>query len=897
MLFFAVMLTVQYEGSWTAAERLYLSDYLKSGTRGKASAMAASKYTLLEAVIGKGQRLVIGDEVEPVMGPDGRPGYRLTDEGVKDGIARLTWVTGVFNNRGLHRLMSQAVYADHESWEFYRKAVYLSLAFFVLALFVAVPKDRKRRTIWKHGRRLRGPELVTTAEFNEKLGKSKLLTTHLPDGIALINEEGTWWDKLFHKNLSRWARVPRDREAMHFLIVGDSGTGKSAAIRQMLSQVWERGEAAIVYDPAMEYLPQFYDESRGDVILNPMDARCPFWTPGDEVPHEAEALTLAVSLFPDQGRENRFFVEAPRKIFAHLINLKPTPEQLTYWMSNADEIDKRIEGTEMAAMIDRGAANQRSGVLGSLNMVADAFKLLPKESETTRRWSTVEWAKERKGWVFLTSKPTMRERMRPLISLWLDLLVLRLMNDDTARRKTTSLAAVREAAVRAGYEVEGLAPTSRAAQKLGEAGMATETLQRHLTRGDRADDGQRRLYVVDESSMASTRQMHTFVERLKENDRVLFVGDTRQHEAVEAGRPYAQLQEAGLRTAHLDEIIRQKDPALKEAVEQLARGEVRVAIGNLNSQGRVHEIGDRHERIAEIAREYVRSPESTLVVSPDNESRREINQHIHRAMQGSGQVKGEEHQVAVLYARQDITGADRQHAQNYEQGDVIRYSKGSKPLGIEAGEYARVARVDKATNTVTVARKSGEELSYDPRRLQGVTVYRETERAFAEGDRVQMTAPYHEQKLANRELGTVDKIDGDGNLKLRMDSGREVEFNTKQHPHLDYGYAVTSHSSQGQTADRVLIHVDSSQAHGELLNSRMAYVSVSRAQYDLQMYTNDAKTLGHELSRDVSHPSAIQQTSDPAAMQQQTPIQQDISQQVAPQPVGMELSRGHGLGL
>jgi ATP-dependent exoDNAse (exonuclease V) alpha subunit len=59
-----------------------------------------------------------------------------------------------------------------------------------------------------------------------------------------------------------------------------------------------------------------------------------------------------------------------------------------------------------------------------------------------------------------------------------------------------------------------------------------------------------------------------------------------------------------------------------------------------------------------------------------------------------------------------------------------------------------------------------------------------------------------------------------------MDSGREVEFNARQHPHLDYGYAVTSHSSQGQTADRVLIHVDSAQGHGELLNSRMAYVSV-----------------------------------------------------------------------
>jgi conjugative relaxase-like TrwC/TraI family protein len=441
--------------------------------------------------------------------------------------------------------------------------------------------------------------------------------------------------------------------------------------------------------------------------------------------------------------------------------------------------------------------------------------------------------------------------------------------------KTTSLAAVREAAVSAGYEVEGLAPTSRAAQKLAEAGMGTETLQRHLTRGDRADDGQKRLYIVDESSMASTRQMHTFVERLKENDRVLFVGDVRQHEAVEAGRPYAQLQEAGLRTARLDEIIRQKDPALKEVVEQLARGDVREAISNLNGQGRVHEIGDRAERIAEIAREYVRQPENTLVVSPDNESRREINGQIHRAMQGAGQVKEEEHAVRVLNARQDLTGADRQWAPNYEPDDVIRYSKGSKPLGIAAGEYAKVIRTDARENTVTVERGNGQELSYDPRRLQGVAVYREAERTFAEGDRVQMTAPYHEQKLANRELGTVEKIGGNGDLKLRMDSGHEAEFNIRQHPHLDYGYAVTSHSSQGQTADRVLIHVDSEQAHGELINSRMAYVSVSRAKFDVQVYTNDAETLGRQLGRDVSHPSALQP---------QTPIQQErAAQKIEPQ--------------
>jgi ATP-dependent exoDNAse (exonuclease V) alpha subunit len=121
-------------------------------------------------------------------------------------------------------------------------------------------------------------------------------------------------------------------------------------------------------------------------------------------------------------------------------------------------------------------------------------------------------------------------------------------------------------------------------------------------------------------------------------------------------------------------------------------------------------------------------------------------------------------------------------------------------------------------------------------------------------------------------------------MKLKMDSGREVEFNARQHPHLDYGYAVTSHSSQGQTADRVLIRLDSSQAHGELLNSRMAYVSVSRAQFDVKMYTNDAKTLGQDLSRDVSHPSALQQ--------------QDEAQKMGPQPErGPQIEISQGMSL
>ena len=260
--------------------------------------------------------------------------------------------------------------------------------------------------------------------------------------------------------------------------------------------------------------------------------------------------------------------------------------------------------------------------------------------------------------------------------------------------KTTTLSVIREGAEAEGYRVEGFAPTSRAAQKLGEAGMETSTLQKHLVRGQQPDTGEKRLYVLDESSLASTRQVHEFVNRLHPNDRVLLVGDRRQHEAVEAGRPFAQLQDAGMKTVKLEEIVRQKDPELKQVVEQLARGEVREAIQNLDRQGRVHEIQGHDERIAAIAKEYAKSPENTLVISPDNRSRMEINERVHAELQRSGLVSNEEHRIRTLVPRQDLTGADRTWAERYEVGDVLRYSRASKETGIGKGAYAQVKSID-----------------------------------------------------------------------------------------------------------------------------------------------------------------------------------------------------------
>ena len=456
--------------------------------------------------------------------------------------------------------------------------------------------------------------------------------------------------------------------------------------------------------------------------------------------------------------------------------------------------------------------------------------------------------------------------------------------------KTTSLAAVRQAAEHEGYRVFGLAPTSRAAQKLAESGIESGTLQRHLVRGEQPDGGQSRLYILDESSLASTKQMNELLHRLDGGDRVLLVGDKRQHEAVEAGRPYRQLQEAGMHTARLHEVVRQKEPELREAVEQLARGDVHGAVANLEQQGRVHEIVVREERLGTIAREYAREPQGTLVISPDNESRRELNALIHREMQGCGDVSRDEHKLRTLDARQEMTGADRQWAGQYETGDLVRYTRGSKVLGIERGEYARVNRVDARENRITIERENGAQQTYDPRRLSGVTVYQEVHREFSQGDRVQFTAPSRELQVANRELGTIERVSHSGNLEIRMDSGREVRFNIRDHPHLDQGYAVTSHSSQGQTADRVLIHVDTDRSE-LLVNDRFAYVSVSRAQYDARIYTNDRSKLPHSLSRDNS-----QRTATEAQEQQSVGLKIEPPSARSERPAEQEQGNSLGIG-
>ena len=427
--------------------------------------------------------------------------------------------------------------------------------------------------------------------------------------------------------------------------------------------------------------------------------------------------------------------------------------------------------------------------------------------------------------------------------------------------KSTALVALREGAESAGYAVEGFAPTSRAAQQLRDAGISSVTLQSFLARDRQeqfvGDPTRRHLYMLDESSLTSTKQVRDFLQKINPQDMVLLVGDIRQHQAVEAGKPFEQLQQAGMQTAQLDQIVRQKDPELLKVVEHLAKADVATGIQLLQEQGRVREIPDRAERIQAIVKDYAVNPEKTLIVSPDNASRRDINEAVHIELQRRGHIAPQDHAVQVLVQRAEMTGADRAWASLYRIGDVLHYQRGSADIGIQSGSYAQVVATDPKENTITVQKKNGVEATYNPSRLRGIDAYAEVERNFSVGDRVQFTAPNRELHVANRALGTIDQFTQDGLMAMKMDTGRIVSFDPQLLRHFDHGYAVTSHSSQGVTADRVLVNVDHA-THPDLINSRFAYVSISRASREVMLFTDNAAKLGPQLSMDSSKTSAME---------------------------------------
>ena len=393
-------------------QRYYLPCYVQTGFL--SSMLQSSDYQLVTVSDRQHHaRPVTEDDVQPgsTPQPNSKPIPLVLSQAARSsGVVFLYRGAKVsYQNRPLHLYLQHFVYDGDSFLAIFRVPLWSGLAVFLLQLPFTVRKDVRRLKEMKYGRLLKGPVMVSPKAFNRAIKG---------DGVGFRTTES--------KDLMR---IPQPAEGQHIELMGDTGTGKTRLIMQLLVQIRERGHSAIVYDPACEFVQRFYDP-KNDTILNPLDARCPYWGPSEELRRRAEAKAIAASLYqPTTDKKGEFFTETPQKIFAHLLTFGPSPQELVEWMANPDEIDRRVQNTEMAMMLAKGAQQQRNGVLASLGLIADSLRMLPRKETAHSRWSATEWAEERKGWIFLTSKPSEREALRPLHSLWIDLLVLRLLNE------------------------------------------------------------------------------------------------------------------------------------------------------------------------------------------------------------------------------------------------------------------------------------------------------------------------------------------------------------------------------------------------------------------------------------------------------------------------------------
>ena len=433
--------------------------------------------------------------------------------------------------------------------------------------------------------------------------------------------------------------------------------------------------------------------------------------------------------------------------------------------------------------------------------------------------------------------------------------------------KTTMLDRARTLAEKKGWRMMGLAPSASAVQTLAsEAGIESETLQRFLARNAGVAEGRltnrgaremraafaKTILVVDEGSLASTVQARDLLRIANEFriPRVVLVGDAKQLDAVDAGKPFAQLQAAGMKTAVMDEIMRQRDPDLKQAVEASLAGEIGRAFDKLGSN--VAAVKSDNIGGAVAARWLGLSDEArenTGVMAPSHELRQQINGHIRERLAREGRLHGPVMESERLVSK-GYTNAEKSLASNYAMGDVVAFHRPYKRIGVEKGDERRVMGVDRKAGAVLLDDRHGGKVAWKPEeiggRRGGSEVYRREDIELRAGDRIRWTRNDAGLGLVNSRTADVVAVK-DGRVTFRLEDGKTLELGRgdPQMRHLDHAWASTVHAFQGRTVDNVIAAMEA--RHPHLTTQKSFYVEISRARDRAELVTDDAAELQAQL--------------------------------------------------
>lgn len=410
--------------------------------------------------------------------------------------------------------------------------------------------------------------------------------------------------------------------------------------------------------------------------------------------------------------------------------------------------------------------------------------------------------------------------------------------------KTNSVLAASAAALRQqGYDVVALAPTHSAATTLGTAiGAKGQTAAKYLhSRPEPA--GRPTVYMVDEASMLSARDMDKLLSRTQ-GGRVVMVGDVQQLGSVEAGAAFRQLQaNSGLETQVLDKIVRQHNDQLEAAVYDAIRGDAQSALNKID----VREIDTRESRVDAIANDYTsmsrEDRDKTIIIAPGRDDRREINDAVRERLQERGEL-GESVHIKALDSR-DMTAVERRRAGSYAVGDQVQAGRDYVSLGLKRGDFAHVVAVDVDKNRLMLETVAGEQKQIDPSRVTKLTAYETRDMQIAVGDKLVNRA--NTAELKNGATLRVEKI-AEGQIHARDDADKLHKLDAGTQHRIDHGYAQTTHESQGRTCKNVLVHAESTRTN--LQNQQGMYVALSRATDDARIYTDDRQALAQQIERE-----------------------------------------------
>ncbi|MGA0556818.1 MobF family relaxase [Larkinella sp. VNQ87] len=413
---------------------------------------------------------------------------------------------------------------------------------------------------------------------------------------------------------------------------------------------------------------------------------------------------------------------------------------------------------------------------------------------------------------------------------------------------------------KAGKTVTVVAPTAQASRGvLRDEGFANaETVSLLLADSKKQDALKGQVLWVDEAGLLGNADMTALLDLAnKQNARLILGGDTRQHSAVVRGDALRILNTvAGIKTAEVNKIYRQRDTDYRAAVEDLAKGNVASGFARLDSIGFIESVDplNPHQNLVRDYADALKRGKSALVVSPTHEQSDAITNSIRAKLKEQGLIGHKEIQ-ATRYTNLNLTTAERADWRNIQPGHRVQFNQNVP--GFQRGSLWQVKSSTK--DGVEVENEQQQTMRLPLEKAAHFDVLRRSEIALAKGDKVRITRngfDANKNRLNNGQMLDVVKVSKNGPILLRNETSKVHYTLDQQFGHIAHSYCVTSHASQGKTVDEVLLWQPAATFPGT--DAKQFYVSVSRGRDRARIYTDNKEELMSYAQRLGDRQSALE---------------------------------------